>query len=125
MNDSNKSLIEEYLSYRLNPDKKLSFPKISESRARRIKFNLEKIEKYIGKSFSIYTAEDIENFFSKLKSGELKKSKRVNVQGDIPLLKQKVPYSKTSYYNIKSDFRNFWKFLVYKYNFEDIFLYIE
>ncbi|MCF7872537.1 hypothetical protein K9L97_05900 [Candidatus Woesearchaeota archaeon] len=121
----NGFLINEYISYRLNPNEKLNLSKISESRARRIRFNLQKISKEINKSFLEINEKDLELFFSNLKLGVLKKSKRVKVEGDIPLLKQKIPYSSSAYYNLKSDFRSFWKFLVYKYKFEDIFLFIK
>jgi len=123
---SNDKLINEYLDFRLNPaTEKLVMTKISESRARRIKFNLEKISKEINKNFIKVTETDAEVFFQKVLSGDLKKSKRIQVEGDIPILKQKVPYSKSAYLNFNSDFKNFWKFLIHKYDVTNIFLYIK
>ncbi|MCF7867002.1 hypothetical protein K9L67_03245 [Candidatus Woesearchaeota archaeon] len=122
---NNEYLINQYIKYRLNPNEKLQFSKITELRAKRIRFNIQKINKKINKKFSKYTEKDLEQFFEKLKSGELKKSRRLKVEGDIPILKQKIPFSKSAYYNMRSDFSNFWTFLVYKHNFIDIFLFIK
>lgn len=123
----NNTLINEYISFRLNPStEKLVMTKISESRARRIKFNLEKFDRELnGKDFLKLDEKDISKFFSDLKNGELTRPKRLKVEGDISVLKKNVPYSDSALNNFWSDLSNFYTFLVYKYKIENPFLFVK
>jgi len=124
--EKNRKLVLDYISFRLNPKSlKLPVKPITIARCRKIAFSLQKIDNEIDKQFILLSEKDIVSFFDNLKSGEINKSKRVKVKGDIPILRTKVPYSSTAVRNIWSDFSNFWAFLVEKKIVKDILKYIK
>jgi len=122
----NRDLILSYLSFRLNPKESgIPIEPISIARCKKIAFSLKKIDNDIQKEFSNITPADITKIFDSLKSGTNTRSKRITVEGDIPFLRTKVPYSPSTVRNLWSDFSNFWNFLVRTEGLDNILIYIK